>query len=75
MLNPRFKVKYLEEVDGILIVVKEESANLVRATQKQRVSQTQISCDTVVDIKCFSFRLRCTQEIMRCVDISFLFCF
>ena len=43
VLDPRFKVKYLEEVDEVLALVKEEGASIVHATQEKRVSHTSSS--------------------------------
>ena len=38
VLDPRFQVKYLEEVDDVLAVVKEEGASTVRETQVSHTS-------------------------------------
>ena len=43
VLDPRFKVKYLEEVDEVLALVKEEGASIIHATHEKRVSHTSSS--------------------------------
>ena len=46
VLDPRFQVKYLEEVDDVLAVVKEEGASIIRETQVSHTS-TDAADDSV----------------------------
>ena len=38
VLDPRFKIKYLEKVDEVLAQVKEEGANIVHETRRTQIS-------------------------------------
>ena len=48
VLDPRFKIKYLEKADEVLALVKEEGANIVRAVQEKRITQTTNDADGVI---------------------------
>ena len=48
-LDPRFKVKYLEKVDDVLAVIKEEGASIVCETQVSHTS-TDAADDSVMNV-------------------------